>query len=83
VISSYKLIYGYDPLCGWCYGLIPALRKFHETYPDVPVEVLPGGLFTGSPARPYSSLVDHIRWAEISLERITGRKPSEVFHEMA
>jgi len=41
--SQYRLIYGYDTLCGWCYGLIPALRHFSTKHPDVPVEVLPGG----------------------------------------
>ena len=75
-----NLIYAYDPLCGWCYGIIPALRHFVKNHPDVQVEVLPGGLFTGTPPRPYASLIPHIRNAEIHLEQVTGRKPSEVFH---
>jgi len=78
--SDVKLIYAYDPLCGWCYGLIPALRHFAARMPDVPVEVLPGGLFTGTPSRPYASLIPHIRNAEVHLEKVTGRKPSEAFH---
>jgi len=77
-----KLIYGYDPLCGWCYGLIPAMRNFSNIHPNVSIEVLPGGLFSGDRARPYSMLVDHIRSAEIHLEQATGRKPSELFHRM-
>lgn len=78
--SKVKLIYAYDPLCGWCYGLIPALRHFVARFPEVQVEVLPGGLFTGTPPRPYASLIPHIRQAEVHLEQVTGRKPSEVFH---
>ncbi len=78
--SNWKLIYAYDPLCGWCYGLIPALRAFTKAHPDVPIDVLPGGLFTGTPARTYASLIGHIRRAEVHLEQVTGRKPSEAFH---
>jgi len=78
--TNVKLIYAYDPLCGWCYGLIPALRHFAAQYPEIQVEVLPGGLFVGTPPRPYASLIPHIRQAEVHLERVTGRKPSEAFH---
>ena len=77
-----KLIYSYDPLCGWCYGLIPALRQFVEQQPEISIEVLPGGLFIGKPSRLYSSLITHIREAEIRLEAVTGHKPSEAFHAM-
>ncbi len=80
--SELKLIYAYDPLCGWCYGLIPALRHFVAEEPNVKIEVLPGGLFVGTPSRPYSSLISHIRAAEVHLEAVTGQKPSEAFHEM-
>ncbi len=79
---SIKLIYGYDSLCGWCYGFSAALNRFVDVYPDIEVDVLPGGLFTGHPARPYSSLSNHIKSAEINLERVTGRRPSGKFHAM-
>jgi len=75
-----KIVYAYDPLCGWCYGLIPALRHVRAALPDLQIEVLPGGLFTGTPSRPYASLIPHIRTAEQRLFAVTGRKPSEVFH---
>ena len=77
-----KLIYAYDPLCGWCYGLIPALRNFSAKEPGISVEVLPGGLFTGTPARPYATLVEHIRSAEQHLFAVTGRKPSALFRQL-
>jgi len=77
-----KIIYAFDPLCGWCYGLIPALRHFVAKRPAVEIEVLPGGLFTGTPPRPYASLIPHIRNAEVHLKQVTGRKPSEAFHAL-
>lgn len=78
--ATIKLVYAYDTLCGWCYGLIPALKHFTKERPHVEIEVLPGGLFVGEPARPYASLVAHIRSAERRLEAVTGRKPSDAFH---
>lgn len=80
--STIKLIYAHDTLCGWCYGFIPALRHFAEQRPDVEIEVVPGGLCTGTPARPYAELSDYIKGAQGNLERVTGRKPSEAFHAM-
>jgi putative protein-disulfide isomerase len=80
--SPLKLIYAHDTLCGWCYGFIPALRHFEKHQPDVAIEVAPGGLMTGSPAKPYSEMSSYIKGAEIRLEEVTGRKPSDAFHTM-
>lgn len=80
--SSLKLIYAYDTLCGWCYGFIPALRHFAEHLPDVDIEVVPGGLITGAPALPYAEMSAYIKGAEVHLEEVTGRKPSDAFHAM-
>ena len=77
-----SLIYGYDPLCGWCYGFIPAMRALRQARPDLPVEVLPGGLSTGTPPKRYRDMAEYIRGAEQHLERITGRKPSDAFHAL-
>src|SRR5689334_15328179 len=50
-----RLIYVFDPLCGWCYGFSPAMQAFHADHPDVPLEVLSGGLFTGGRVAPLSA----------------------------
>jgi putative protein-disulfide isomerase len=80
--SPLKLIYAHDTLCGWCYGFIPALRHFSDQQPDVDIEVVPGGLFTGTPARPYAELSAYIKGAEVRLKEVTGYKPSDAFHVM-
>ncbi|KJY90288.1 hypothetical protein TW84_10615 [Vibrio neptunius] len=77
-----KILYIQDTLCGWCFGLIPALRQLKKVEPDIEVEVIPGGLFADIPSKPYSTLVSHIRSAEMSLEQVTGQKPSQAFHQM-
>jgi len=38
------LRYYADPLCSWCYGFAPELSKFMERRPDLPVQLVMGGL---------------------------------------
>lgn len=48
-----ELIYGMDPLCGWCFGIGPAMRRVMADHPDVPVVPVLGGLVTGERVGPY------------------------------
>lgn len=77
-----KLIYVFDPLCGWCFGLIPTLRSFVERNPGLPVEVVPGDMFVGARARPYARLSGFIERAEVKLKRVTRRQTSSAFRDM-
>ena len=74
-----SLYIGFDPLCGWCFGAIPAIRHVQKHVPDLEIELLLGGLFTGEAIRPYDRLVDFINGASIRLERVTGQRPSQRF----
>ena len=38
------LRYYADPLCSWCYGFGPELTKFMERRPELPVQLVMGGL---------------------------------------
>ena len=42
-----NLIYLFDPLCGWCYGITPTLSNITSD-PDITIEMLPTGLFSGA-----------------------------------
>ncbi|MGR3485542.1 MAG: DsbA family protein [Paracoccaceae bacterium] len=75
-------IYGYDPVCGWCYGAIPALRHLRATLPALPIEVLPGGLVTGERIGPYAKMEGYIKGASENLRRVTGQAPSEAFYDL-
>ncbi len=44
--GTLRLIYLFDPLCGWCYGASPTLRQL-AAREDFVVEVAPSGLFSG------------------------------------
>lgn len=78
-----KLIHGFDPLCGWCFGFIPALKAFEANHLEVEIEIVPAGLFTYRRKHPYPKVAEFIRGVEGKLERITGRCHSEAFHAMA
>ncbi|WP_158809043.1 DsbA family protein [Beijerinckia sp. L45] len=43
---DHTVFYLHDPLCGWCYGAIPAMRALRQA--GVAVTPVPTGLFSGS-----------------------------------
>ena len=77
-----KLIYGHDPLCGWCYAVIPAFRRFQDTFPDVPIEVVGGGLFSGDRVKPYGEMRDYIPRTFETIQARSGRRASNAFFSM-
>lgn len=74
-----RVVYGFDPLCGWCFGLIPALETLVRTRPDIPIELRLGGLVTGAKVRPYAEMSNYIEAASQRLESVTGQSLSEAF----
>lgn len=42
-----KLVYVFDAYCGWSHGFSATLREIVSRHPELPVEVVSGGLFTG------------------------------------
>ena len=77
-----ELLYGFDPLCGWCYGLVPAMRAVREAHPALPVRLVMAGLVTGRRAGPYAEAEPYIRGASERLRAVTGRAPSEAFFRL-
>ncbi|WP_217604451.1 DsbA family protein [Chitinophaga sp. GbtcB8] len=46
-----KMFYFTDPMCSWCYGFSPAVKKLKENYPDIDLQIISGGF------SPYSQQV--------------------------
>ncbi|MER7927168.1 MULTISPECIES: DsbA family protein [unclassified Streptomyces] len=42
-----KLVYVFDAYCGWSHGFSATLRQVVSRHPQLPVDVISGGLFTG------------------------------------
>ncbi|MEM1365735.1 MAG: DsbA family protein [Pseudomonadota bacterium] len=76
------LIYGFDALCGWCYGLIPAMRALVAQRPELKIEIVHGGLVTGDRVGPYSQMADYIRGASARMSEVTGQKLSPAFFQL-
>ncbi len=69
-----EIIYVGDPMCSWCWGIAPALDEVRSRRPDLPLQVMAGGLRPGPAARPVDDelaefLAHH--WDDVS--RRTGQ----------
>lgn len=76
-----RLLYAFDPLCGWCHGFGPAFRAVRAALPDLPVSLLFGGLVTGERIGPYADKRAYIEAAQARLKTVTGVELGRDFHE--
>lgn len=76
-----RLLYGYDPLCGWCYGFVPALRHLRAQRPDVMIHPVMGGLITGERIGRYADMGLYIRGASTRMTAVTGMALSPRFFD--
>lgn len=47
-MGQLRFIYLADPMCSWCWGFAPAMRRLVESYPAIPLRLVMGGLFPGT-----------------------------------
>jgi putative protein-disulfide isomerase len=75
-----KLIYIYDALCGWCYGFSSTIQSFYQEYDhELELEVVSGGMVTGSRIGLIGEVASYISWAYKDVEQRTGVKFGEDF----
>jgi putative protein-disulfide isomerase len=78
-----QLLYIFDPLCGWCYGMSPVVKQLAEEYAEqIPLTVLSGGMVTGSDVGPISQNWDYVSQALQQVERVTDVKFSDAFKRL-
>lgn len=81
--SKITLVYVYDPLCGWCYGFQPIMRKLAERFKDqLTIRVVPGGLAIDENAQPISEGYDYIGNSLEIIENKTGATFGEPFVQL-
>ncbi|MEQ4618683.1 MAG: DsbA family protein [Corticimicrobacter sp.] len=72
--------YIYDPLCGWCYGALPALLAL-QTQTGITLQMHPSGLFSGTGARPMDSEFAAYAWRnDQRIASLTGQRFTERYH---
>ena len=66
-----KLVYVFDAYCGWSHGFSGTLREVTTRHPELPVEVVSGGLFTG-PRRVPIREFGYVQGANAKIGELTG-----------
>jgi putative protein-disulfide isomerase len=66
-----KLVYVFDAYCGWSHGFSATLRQITARHPELPVEVVSGGLFTGDRRRPVREF-GYVQGANAAISEATG-----------
>ncbi|QYA26915.1 DsbA family protein [Gramella sp. MT6] len=79
--ENFNLIYIWDGYCGWCFGFSKELTKFVKNHPELPVTVLPGGLFTGDKTLTISHY-SHILGANQRITQLTGVEFGEPYNRL-
>jgi len=78
--SKIEFIYGYDALCGWCYGFCDELDKVYAALSTkVNFTLLNGGLFARDGQLKMTDMKDHIKRNMGYVSQKTGRAFGESF----
>ena len=79
-MSEKRLVYVYDPLCGWCYGFSPVIQALHDaTKRRASWEVLAGGMVMGEQVGPIGRLSEFLKQALPRVEGTTGVRFGQAF----
>ena len=75
-----KILYIYDPLCGWCYGFTPIMQQLSQEFTnDFEFDVISGGMVVGRNEGPITNIAPYISEAFKNVEAATGIKFGDNF----
>ncbi|TCO44591.1 putative protein-disulfide isomerase [Kribbella antiqua] len=81
-VMATKLTYVFDAYCGWCYGFGPVIRDFATGNAGrVELEIVSGGLFTGSRVAPLGSM-PYVAAANARIAELTGAEFGPGYREL-
>ncbi len=75
------LIYGFDPLCGWCFAFRPSMAALRTAYPSLPIALRYGGLVTGERVAPIAQTRDYLINGLEQVRRTAGVAAGVAFYE--
>lgn len=76
-----KLVYVFDAYCGWSHGFSATLRETVSRHPELPVEVVSGGLFTGGRRVPIREF-GYVQGANAQIAAQTGAAFGEGYERL-
>lgn len=78
-----KVIYVYDPLCGWCYGFGSVAEKIEKNYSTaIELEIISGGMIMGNRIAPVGDMAEYILSAIPRLQKTTGATFGEPYIQL-
>lgn len=78
-----ELLYIFDPLCSWCYGMTPVVRQAQQAFAgQLTVAVLCGGMITGEDVAPIGPAWNQLRPALTQVEQVTGAQFGAAFRQV-
>lgn len=78
-----KLLYIFDPLCGWCYGISEAIAKIEEHYKDqIDTEAYTGGMILSDRTGPIAEKQQYILQSIGRIEEMSGQKFGDPYVEL-
>ena len=82
-MNKQKIIYAFDPLCGWCFGFHSVISKLKEEFTkDLDFEIKTGGLVIGNRICKISEKAKYLKKSMPGVERISGIKFGEKFIQL-
>lgn len=76
-----KLVYVFDAYCGWSHGFSPTISQVAKRHPELPVEVVSGGLFTGTRRVPIRDF-GYIDGANAKISELTGAEFGDGYQKL-
>ncbi|WP_322747257.1 MULTISPECIES: DsbA family protein [unclassified Frankia] len=76
-----RLVYVFDAYCGWSHGFSGTLREVVSRHPALPVDVVSGGLFTGSRRVPIREF-GYVQGANAQIAEMTGAEFGEAYERL-
>jgi putative protein-disulfide isomerase len=76
-----KLVYVFDAYCGWSHGFSPTISQIAKRHPELPVEVVSGGLFRGARRVPMREF-GYIDGANAKISELTGAEFGDAYRQL-
>jgi putative protein-disulfide isomerase len=76
-----KLVYVFDAYCGWSHGFSPTMLEVAARHPELPVEVVSGGLFTGTRRTPIRGF-GYVQGANAAITKVTGAEFGAAYQQL-
>lgn len=78
-----ELLYIYDPLCSWCYGMTPVIQRVQQAFKGrINVSVLNGGMVVGEQVGPIRERWPYIEASLATIEQIADVQFGEAFRKL-